>query len=60
MRGFDMKNVKRDWTTQMIYDMLHTNVTDKALAARLKKPLAKIQRYRLAVDRFYNGAEKAK
>ena len=55
-----MKNVKRDWTTQMIYDMLHTNVTDKALAARLKKPLAKIQRYRLAVDRLYNGAEKAK
>ena len=49
---------KRPPLLQIIYEMVHTSVSDKTLATRFKLPLSKVQRYRLAVDRFYNGAEK--
>jgi hypothetical protein len=42
----------------IIRAMIKTSVTDQTLAKKSGLPLKLIQRYRLAVNRFYNGAEK--
>jgi len=45
--------VKRIPLLQMIYDMLNTNVSDGALAARMGVSVKIVKRYRQAVEKFY-------
>jgi hypothetical protein len=53
-------DVQRVPLLQMIYDMINSDASDETLASKLNIPLTEVQRYRISVNKFYDGARRIK